>query len=502
MLDVDHAPASATPAPGLRRSLSIWQVLALSIGLMAPSMAANINPQVSARSVGRAVPLAFALAMVGILFVSYGFVRLSQRMHTSGSVYGLVGATLGPRLGAVAGWALMGCYAILMVTTASTAGLFATDLLGSTGVWASPPTWAPYLVGVAAIIAAWALASLPARGGTAAILAFEAVTVAAIAVVSVVVVARLLGHSAPTGQRFSWQEFSLPAGTGLTGAALGAVFGFLSFAGFEAAATLGEEAHHPRRDIPRAIFLTVAVGGVFYIVVSAVEVLGFGTSNAGTEAFAASGSLLGDLGHSYVTAWIGDLITFGTTISAVGCCTACLVGSSRLLYSLARDGRGTTSPLASVSPRWGTPTAATTLVAVTATAILVGMAAGGIPAFNSVAYSGQIGTLIILAVYISATAGAVRLLFGSTADRPPRWEVAIPVVAVAIVVYVIYRNVVPYPTGAGRWLPVAAFGWITLGVVAVMAAPATAARIGGRLVADAGLWDRRRPAEVDASIKG
>jgi amino acid transporter len=53
--------------------------------------------------VGRAVPLAFALATVGVLLIAYSFVRLCQRFHHAGSVYGFVGVTLGPRSGIVAG---------------------------------------------------------------------------------------------------------------------------------------------------------------------------------------------------------------------------------------------------------------------------------------------------------------------------------------------------------------------------------------------------------------
>jgi hypothetical protein len=41
-------------APGLKRSLSVWQAVGLSLALMAPSMAANINPQ-GASGAGRAV---------------------------------------------------------------------------------------------------------------------------------------------------------------------------------------------------------------------------------------------------------------------------------------------------------------------------------------------------------------------------------------------------------------------------------------------------------------
>ena len=42
------------------------------------------------------------------------------------------------------------------------------------------------------------------------------------------------------------------------------VFGFLSFAGFEGAAALGEETDEPGRNIPRALFLAPFIVGVFY----------------------------------------------------------------------------------------------------------------------------------------------------------------------------------------------------------------------------------------------
>ena len=120
--------AGASPRGGLRRSLSVWQAIGLSIALMAPSMAANINPQASAATAGRAVPLTFLIAAVGVLLVSYTFVRLCQYYHHSGSVYAFVGATLGPRAGVVAGWGLLGTYTFYAVVTSTAAGIFGTDV--------------------------------------------------------------------------------------------------------------------------------------------------------------------------------------------------------------------------------------------------------------------------------------------------------------------------------------------------------------------------------------
>src|SRR5580700_3543809 len=132
--------------PGLKRSLSIWAAVGLSVALMAPSMAANINPQGSSTYAGRAVPLTFLIAAVGVLLVSYSFVRLCQYFHHAGSVYAFVGATLGPRTGVVAGWGLRGTYTFYAVVTSAAAGIFGTAFLQEVGIWHNPPTWAPFML--------------------------------------------------------------------------------------------------------------------------------------------------------------------------------------------------------------------------------------------------------------------------------------------------------------------------------------------------------------------
>ena len=80
------------------------------MAIMAPTAAMALNGTVAADLIGRAVPLAFLFATIGVLFVSYGFVRLTRHFNQAGSVFALAGATLGPRAGFFAGWALMATY--------------------------------------------------------------------------------------------------------------------------------------------------------------------------------------------------------------------------------------------------------------------------------------------------------------------------------------------------------------------------------------------------------
>jgi amino acid transporter len=485
-------PAQITTdkGPGLKRSLSIWQAVGLSLALMAPSMAANINPQGAEFAAGRAVPLAFLIAAFGVLLVAYTFVRLCQYYRHAGSVYAFVGATLGPRTGVIAGWALAGTYTFYAVTTAAAAGIFGAGLLDSLGIWKNQPSWAPILFVGVALALALLLAALPARGGTNVLLIVEVCTVALIIVVTVVVLVRLLAGNAPGGGHFTMSVFTTSPGTPLSGLFLGVVFGFLSFAGFEASSTLGEETHNPTRDIPRAMLGVAIFGGVYFVVVTAVEVMGFGTSAKGLTAFGNSASLLGDLGTSFVGSWVGNVITAGTTVSAFGCCLACLVGAARLIYAMSRDSFGTKG-IGAAHSRWGTPAYATGVVAVAAVAIyVVYVAVSKYPsavAHNAFLWSGTIGTLILLVAYVLATIGMTLLVFvRRKMPAVPMWQVIIPIAAVAVLGYTIYRNVYPYPTGDGFWFPIVAGAWLAAAVIGVLVAPGAARQLGAALAAREG----------------
>jgi amino acid transporter len=483
----------------LHRNLSVWEAIGISLALMAPSMAASINPQGTATTVGRAVPIAFALAFVGVLLVAYTFVRLTQRFHHSGSVYGFVGATLGPRAGVISGWALAGTYIFYAVTTAMAGGRFAAGFLDSTGIWKTVATWPGFLLGALGLVLILWLAIRPAKGGTRVLLVAEGLTVALILIVIVIVFAKLAGHSGPGKLGLTASAFSLPSGTPLSTIFLGVVFGFLSFAGFEAASTLGEETRQPTRDIPRAILGVAIFGGIYFVVVTAVESMGFGTSASGVKAFINSPSLIGDLGTAYVSSWIGNIITLGAMISAFSCALACVVGAARLIFALGRDGV-LPGKLGQVSATRRTPTFATIGVVIAAYVIIAfTWAVLRSDPFTLFLEAGTIGTLILLVVYVLATIGMVRLVFLSGQTEVPRWQIAIPVLGIIVLGYTLFRNIYPFPVGSGWWGPGTAIAWLAVGLVGAFVLPG-AARAGLMLMRAEGLAgtsaDAGQPAEA------
>lgn len=482
--------SSAEPTK-LKRDLGPWQVLGVSIGAMGLSLSANINPQGAEPTVGRAIPLTFVIAMVAVLLLSHSFYRLGQHFHASGSVFSFVGATLGPRAGAVAGWGLLCAYLLFGAGSCYGAAIFFNSLLGSLGA-GTVAHWVPYVVTLGLLAIATFAAVVPARRGTSLLLLFEVITVLLIVIISVIVVVTLIGGSAPHHARFTLSVFSPQKGTSTSSLFLGAVFGVLAFIGFEGAATMGEEAKDPRRSIPRALFGTVLIGGVFYTVTSAIEVMGFGTNAGGLNRFHESSSLFGTLGGSYVASWLGDVVTVGTMLSALAGSIGCIVGASRIVLAMARASGRPNNPVLKISPRFRTPTGA---IALTVTFMTVSVIAFGFIfgtlINNAWAWTSTIGTLTALVAYILVAVGAGALILrGSVISKR---EAVVPAISVLVLGYIIYRNVVPYPTGPLRWLPVAAGAWTLFAIIVMVVSPKLARRVGQELDADGLTMKRQEP---------
>jgi amino acid transporter len=481
----------------LRRSLSVWQAVGLSIALMAPSMAANINPQGTAQTVGRATPLAFFFAAIAVLLIAYVFVRLCQYYRHAGSVYVFTGATLGAHAGAIAGLSLMGTYIFYALVTSSAAGIFGASFLDIIGVWNNQPDWAGFLVGFVALALALLLAIVPAKRAAEVLLSAEGITVALIVIVSLVVLVRLIGGNAPNDATFTMKVFAVEPGTSASTLFLGIVFGLLSFAGFEAASTLGEETHNPQRDIPRAILWTAIFGGIYFTVVTAIEMMGFKPTAAGVAKFSSSPALVGDLGTSYIGSWVGDLVTLGACISAFACCLACVVGASRMLFAIIRD----LAPGHALGRTGANDTPAVAAMTVSGTVLVMAVICAlffNAEPFDTFFWSGAIGTLILLVAYLLATAGCIKLIWiDKKMPQVPTWEIVIPLAAVVVIVYTLWRNVFPFPdVNPNRWFPIVAGAWVLVVVIVTVAVPGFAQRLA------TGLRDLDRGSEEDPEVVG
>jgi amino acid transporter len=463
----------------MHRELSLIDAAAFSVGLIGPVGAIALLGTGAAAIIGRAVTLSFIFAVIGVALVGYAFVKLSQHIAHTGSVYALCGITLGPRAGFFAGWALFGAYTAIGTGSTIEIGLFGDQFLGDTGIWhVSEWVWMA-LFGLAIVCA---LAFNEIRLITRTLLASELTGVVLVTILSVVTLVTVIFGHGPQGQTFNWKFLALPSGTDVGTIASAAVYGFLAFAGFEGAAALGEETDNPKHEIPRAIKVAIVVVGAFYLLTAAAQSLGYGPSPAGVKAFA-GGFPFGDLGKGYIGSVYADVLILMAIVSLIAISLSTASGAARIAYALSRDAAGPGRGLAVLS-RHGQPARALVTVLAIIACGVVGQRIAGSSVLDATFYALTLGTISLLVAYVLATVGAIRFLFFAGESRAPRWQVAIPTLGGAFVVYTIYKNVVHVasPYSYFGWLVLA---WLVVGAAIVAIVPGLATRVRAGLATSA-----------------
>jgi amino acid transporter len=473
---MENSPAHA--GEKLHTELSLVDAAAFSVGLIGPVGAIGLLGTGAALIIGRAVTLSFVFALIGVALVAYCFVKLSQHISHTGSVYALVGVTLGPRAGFFAGWALMGAYTAIGCGSTIEIGLFGQQFINNTFHAHISQWWWLALIGLAGVLA---ICFNEIRIITRALLTSEVIGAILVTVLSIVILVKVIFSHGPNGQTFTINFLSLPKGSGVGTIAKAAVYGFLAFAGFEGAAALGEETSSPKTEIPRAIKTAVIVVGGFYLLTAAAQSLGYGATAAGAKAYAA-GLPFSDLGNGYVGKWYGDILDLMATISLFAISLGVASGAARIMFAQARDATGKRTGLAGLT-KHGAPGAALVVVLIIFAAALIGQQLAHSTVINATFYALQIGTVLILVAYVMATVGAIYFLFFEGEAKAPVWQVVIPALGGAFVCYTIYRNVFVGQEGTYAHLPYIEVVYLIIGLVVVCVAPGLAGRVRAGLAA-------------------
>jgi amino acid transporter len=477
-----------------RRRLPFWVALAFSVALVGPTLAMSGNGQGLIATVGKAIPLVFLIGLVGVSLVGYSFVRLTRHLNHAGSSYGLVGGTIGPRTGFFAGFAMLGAYWAFSIGTLALTAAFTNAFIAQLQAGNENPSQAPWLliVAVAAVIS-FLLAGRDIRLLAKILLAIEGLGILAMVVLVAVIFVK--GGAPSTGIDFS--VFSFSGGDVSSSAVItGVVAAFLSWAGFEACASMGEETDDPGRNIPRALAGTLLLTGALFVLVMFAQVVGFGTDQAGLDAFQSSGNTLGDLGGTYVGQWFSLVIIFTAIVSAFGCHLATTATSGRMIYAFARDGFGP-KYLAHIHADTGGPRRATWLVVIVALVVDLicgavdwpdmGTGNDAIDTYFLFAVAGSVCLMVCyLLVEIAAAwfVGSPKFLsvHGGKGKVP---GIVLPLLGALVIVVVLWFNVKVAETWSAA--PLLGLYWCLVGLVVAIAASGIAKRVGQSLSAELNL---------------
>ena len=253
-----------------RGVLSVPNGIALAAAAMAPVLAVVLNAPAAGPVAGAALPLSFLIAFVACLFVGNTVVQFSRRLPSAGSFYTFNTAGLGPAAGFFTGWLFWIGYAVLAPGLFCAFGAFVHDYVLST-FDADVPWWIFSLAAMAIVFGLSARSIKASVNIDLTLLALEVV------IFLILAVAAIAFAGAEHNTAVTTSHVGVP--TGFTGVGLGVVFGILSFIGFDAAATLGEETRNPRRNVPLAVAGALGFVGVFYVIVMYALTAGYGLND-------------------------------------------------------------------------------------------------------------------------------------------------------------------------------------------------------------------------------
>jgi APA family basic amino acid/polyamine antiporter len=329
---------------------------------------------------GPAVIASFGIAALVCLLAALSYAELSSTIPAAGSAYTFTYVAFGEIWAWVVGWALV---LELVVAAALVSRVWAAYLVATLDGFdiAVPSAFAEHAQVDAGI--GWVAAGLVVvlmllvMFGTK----LSGRVLATIVSVKLVAVIAVIGVGAQHIDRDNYTPFvpEVVEDAGARGSVLqsllggsGDAFGTLgiftaagvivfAFIGFDLIATVAEDAHEPRRSIPRAMLAAIGIVTALYVAMAAVLVGIRPYKELGTDA------PVSDALQAVGTGWAADVINIGALLALTTVVLVVLIAQSRVLFAMGRD--GLLPPILSRVGAESTPTAAAG-VAGTAAALL------------------------------------------------------------------------------------------------------------------------------------
>jgi amino acid transporter len=443
----------------LRSRLSLPEAVGLSLSIICPSVTAAFNVTLVASAAGPAAPLAFAIGTVAMALIALSFMACTHRVAHAGSAYAYIAHTFGNRPGFIAGSLLLLTYVGFATGLAALVGSFTAEGLKGLGIDVGRGWIA---IGAVSMLLAWWLAYRDMRMASRLMLLLEAVVVTVIIGLCIRILIEVRPDMAQTALTFR------PSADyhGWAGLGFGMVFCILSFAGFEGAATLGEETHDPRRNIPIALLGTVLGSGVFFVFVAYCEIMGFGLE--GVKDLAKSAAPLNDLALRYASPRLAIALDLAAAASCFSSVLGPLSAAGRILFAMGRG--GLSLRMAKVHAVHGTPASAVSVVAlVLLFAFLIWAPFAG-PG-NYYSYTSTIGVLALILVYVGVGGAEMTAAWR---ERRRGWS-ALCVFGPLVLLWVLYRNIYPVPEFPNNLWPYVAGAWVLMAWAVTRLRPAVSA---------------------------
>jgi APA family basic amino acid/polyamine antiporter len=301
--------ARKEPQNALKRTLSLLDATAISVGAIIGGGIFVVTGIVAGLA-GSALVVSMVLAALIAFFTALSFAELASWQPVEGSVYEYTRQVISPFSGFLAGWMWM------------VANTF---------------TGAAVSLGFAYYLTAW-FPSLPANVVAAVLcLAFTVLNFfgaresARLNTVLVAAKLLILGFFVVFGALNANTANFAPFEPFKEGVFYGAFFIFFAYTGFGRAAVVAEEVKDAKRNVPKALLLSLLISTIVYVLVGIVAV-----GLVGATELASSNSPLAQAISAAGSSLAVQVVSFGGLLATASVLLTAILGVSRMAFSMAR----------------------------------------------------------------------------------------------------------------------------------------------------------------------
>jgi amino acid transporter len=430
------------------------------------STVANIGPGIDfyfgfgviAVTAGVAAPLTILAATVAVALLAFTVAEFTRAEPSAGSFITYVETALGARAGVATALLVIVGYTVAIASVFTMSGGLTAMTLSQYTSW--HPWWGPFSL-VLTAGAIW----LTARGVKLSTIAVGAAVLVQVAIMVAVCLLVLVDQRADlSGIPFSWVHLT----GGLAGLSAGFPLALFMFIGWENGPALAEEARNPRRTIPRALYISVAIAAALLVLFAYATITGFHyeVSSIGRSSIPFLTVADHYLGGAGILAWLAGIVSVLATLVAGA------DSQSRMLFDAGRTGL-LPARLGQVRRRSGTPVNALLFMTVAGLGIIgvwwvSRLITGDTRSMNPVglyAECSTMATIVILFVYFLTMLSLPVFMWRRHRDSfSPLRHVAIPALGSATLIVPFVELCQP-----GQPAPYSAFPFIALAIVAMAA---------------------------------
>ena len=327
--------STGAKSSGLVRSLSLSQAVMIGVASMiGGAIFVLVGPGIDAA--GPALIIAFLLNGVITLFTALTYAELGSALPATGGGYKWVREGLPRPNSYLSGWMAWFAHTIAGSLYAVAFGTFLGHLLKSAEI--IDDAFGFPLEKLFAVIAIAIFTFINVRGSSHTGKVGSAITFTQLLIIGVLIIAALVAMSFTNP---NWPENFrdfLPNGT--MGLVLAMGLTFIAFEGYEIIAQAGDEIKRPKKNIPRAIFISLGIVVSVYVVFAFVFIGGLDPSQVGLPAWEFIGGF-GELGiieaAEYYLPFGALIVLAGGFVSTLAALNATTFAASRVSFAMGRN---------------------------------------------------------------------------------------------------------------------------------------------------------------------